>query len=120
MKKLISLFIILFISSNSYAVNDKLFCGIRSGLEYKKEVDHFRNDKTKHCALSCMIAVECPDAEAYILGYLKELWDLVSPGDADSQDIAANNDGIRMSQMISPDQIVSGCIESCLEIYPSR
>lgn len=115
-----ALFIFLFMITSSHATNEKLFCGIRNGLNYKKEVDRFRNDKTKHCALSCMIAVKCPNASAYILGYLKEMWDLISPGDADARDIAANNDGIRVSEDVDPDHLVSGCIESCLVIYPSK
>jgi hypothetical protein len=115
----IFLSVVLF-SGNAFGSDKTLFCGIRSGMKYKKEVERFRNDKTKHCALSCMIAVHCPDSSAYIVGYLKEMWDLVSPGDADPEDIVANSEGIKISSDISLDNAVSGCIESCLEIYPSR
>lgn len=122
MSKSLSYFFIfaLIFCASAKASNEKIFCGIKNGLKYKKEVNHYRNDKTKHCALSCMLAKKCPNASVYILGYLKEMWDLISPGDADSRDIAANNDGIRVSEDVDVNNFISGCKKSCLAIYPSR
>jgi hypothetical protein len=64
----------------------------------KKLLPTVTNDKYKHCAVSCMLANRCGAADALEIGIYKELWDLVSPGDADWLDIKADLVGISFSR----------------------
>jgi hypothetical protein len=116
MKNIVLIILFLSLLPNIHAGN-KFFCATKSALKHKEFVKKFSNDKTKHCSLSCIMAVDCSSGQAALLGYLKELWDLISPGDADHQDIVANEQGIRFALQA---ESFSDCAELCLEVYPSR
>lgn len=107
----------LTVSSVQAQNRPKLFCAVRSALKHKEYVASFRNDKTKHCTLSCIMALHCTNVSARLVGQLKELADLFGPGDADEDDIKANEEGIRLSHT---SENRNDCKLSCLEVYPSR
>jgi hypothetical protein len=62
-----------------------------------KLLTEIKNDKYKHCAVSCMLANRCGAVDALEIGIYKELWDLVSPGNAEIKDIKADLIGINLS-----------------------
>tara|TARA_B100001971_G_scaffold129103_1_gene119014 strand:- start:59480 stop:59878 length:399 start_codon:yes stop_codon:yes gene_type:complete len=75
-----------------------------------------KNDKFMHCALSCQIALRCGGYESLSIGILKELWDLVTPGDADIKDIEADLRGIRLATRRQANNDYE-CINRCDLIY---
>jgi len=93
--------------------NEKIFCASYYAFYYKKEVEKLPNDKTMHCTMSCYLAVKCPSEEAYLIGYLKEFWDIFGPGDADWNDIKANKVGIKFAAKKNK----SYCKKQCLKKY---
>lgn len=58
---------------------------------------HSKNDKNRHCSVSCMLALKCNDNEVMMIGLLKEFQDVFGPGDADSEDIEADALGISLA-----------------------
>ena len=78
-----------------------------------------KNDKFMHCALSCQIALRCGGYESMSIGILKELWDLISPGDADIEDLKADAKGIKLVLQRNANNDYE-CINKCDEIYPSN
>lgn len=111
--KAIPLFILLFFSLQLHASEEKLFCATYYAFQYKTEIEKLPNDKTMHCTMSCYLAVKCPRSEAYLIGYLKEFWDIIGPGDADWNDIEANEAGIRFASKRSK----TYCKKACLKRY---
>lgn len=72
-------------------------CSLYYANSVKKKLLKISNDKYKHCAVSCMLANRCGAVDAIEIGIYKELWDLISPGDADWKDIEADLIGADMS-----------------------
>lgn len=72
-------------------------CSLFYAKKLKKNMTAYkdRSDKFKHCALSCQFALRCGAADSAAIGYLKELYDLISPGNAEIKDLKANAAGIR-------------------------
>ena len=73
-----------------------------SSLSHSKRViaiakAHSKNDKNRHCTVSCMLALKCNDQEVMLIGLLKEFKDLFGPGDADQADIEADALGISLA-----------------------
>ncbi len=77
-----------------------------------------QKDKFKHCAVSCGLTLMCGPAEATAVGVLKELFDLVGPGNADWADLKANRTGIRLA-LKSETQTTHDCDRQCSAAYPS-
>lgn len=75
-----------------------------------------KNDKFMHCALSCQLTLRCGEYEALNIGILKELWDLIGPGNAEVEDLQADIKGISLA---TKREAVNDyeCINKCNEIY---
>ena len=83
----------------------------------KKAESHGDLDKYKHCAVSCMLALRCPAYDVLEIGILKELADIVGPGNAELNDFKANYEGVNLvtSKKSRTDE---SCIKECKKIYP--
>lgn len=114
-KKLFVL-ILVFTSFSASASEEKLFCASFYAFYYKKEVQKLPNDKAMHCTMSCYLAVRCPREEANLIGYLKEFWDIIGPGDFDREDIKANKVGLSFAHKKSK----AYCKSMCLKRYPKK
>jgi hypothetical protein len=74
------------------------FCAIVEVIYLKDDIIALgKGDKFMHCALSCQVALRCGGYESLSIGILKELWDLITPGDADIEDIKADMRGISLA-----------------------
>lgn len=75
-------------------------------------------DKWKHCALSCLLARRCGAEDAFVLGILKELADLVGPGTAEWADLQADANGVTLWRLGfgRNDQM---CKDQCASLYPT-
>lgn len=104
------------LSAFSAQGDEKLICASFYAFYYKKEIEKLPNDKAMHCTMSCYLAVKCPKEEAALIGYLKEFWDIFGPGDADWNDIKANEAGIRFAKKKSK----AYCKNQCLKKYPKK
>tara|TARA_R110000868_G_scaffold132380_3_gene343218 strand:- start:39775 stop:40107 length:333 start_codon:yes stop_codon:yes gene_type:complete len=76
------------------------------------------SDKWKHCALSCLLARRCGAEDSLLLGIIKELADVVGPGNAEWADLQADLNGVTLWRigMGKTDQM---CKDQCLSIYPN-
>lgn len=109
--------LLLQFSSPSHAQEEKLLCSALFGRSFYQELKpQPLVDKTKHCALSCYLALRCGGVESFQVGLIKEVLDLMGMGQADWADIRANQQGITMA--------VSGrarsklqCLRECRAIY---
>lgn len=116
-KKLVLLLIsLLMLSVTARASEQKIFCASYYAFYYKKQVEKLPNDKAMHCTMSCYLAVKCPREEAALIGYLKEFWDIIGPGDFDYNDMRANKEGIKLSKYNS----LPYCKSACLKKYVKK
>jgi hypothetical protein len=75
-------------------------------------------DKWKHCALSCMLARRCGAEDSFLIGIIKELADLVGPGNAEWADLRADADGVTLWRIgLGKSDLM--CKEQCATLYPS-
>lgn len=93
------------------------FCAIIEVIHLKDDIISLgKGDKFMHCALSCQVALRCGGYETLSVGILKELWDLISPGNAELEDIEADLRGISLA--INGVAINNKeCIQRCDDIY---
>lgn len=77
------------------------------------------HDKFKHCAVSCMLALRCPAADVLEIGILKELADIIGPGNAEMKDLEADYTGVYLvvDKKVKDDK---SCIKQCHKIYPEN
>lgn len=116
-KKILLIVTSLFMLSFSLQANEeKIFCASYYAFYYKKEIEKLPNDKAMHCTMSCYLGVKCPREEAALIGYLKEFWDIIGPGDFDFNDMRANKEGIRLSRQRS----LPYCKSACLKKYVKK
>lgn len=75
-------------------------------------------DKWKHCSLSCLLARRCGAEDSFLLGIIKELADVVGPGNAEWADLKADLNGVTLWRLGfgRNDQM---CKDQCLAIYPT-
>jgi hypothetical protein len=84
----------------------------------KKIVEKYGSyDKYKHCAVSCALALRCPADDVLELGALKELIDVVGPGNAEINDLKADYDGVSLA-VSSKAKTDLECINKCHLLYP--
>jgi hypothetical protein len=84
----------------------------------KKLVEkHGTFDKYKHCAVSCALALRCPANDVLELGALKELIDVVGPGNAEIDDLKADYDGVLLA-VSSKAKTDLECINKCHSLFP--
>jgi len=74
-------------------------------------------DKFKHCSVSCMLTLRCPAVDVLEIGILKELADVVGPGNAEMADLRADYAGVDLavSKKAKTDQT---CMDKCHGLYP--
>lgn len=76
---------------------DKMICSAFYVKELSQVVEREnRNDKFKHCALSCMLTLRCGSYDAFSIGLLKEFLDLLGMGTPEIDDLKANRYGIKL------------------------
>lgn len=71
-------------------------------------------DKQKHCRAAALIAARCSVGEAALLGVMKEIRDLLGPGNAEWADLRANQAGIRCARGAGSDEQIGECCDSAL------
>jgi hypothetical protein len=79
-------------------------------------------DKTKHCTLSCQLGIRCNSNTTLILGALKELKDLLGPGNFEFKDMYANYVGVSYSSILKKNVRSSYvmdeyCFDYCLDQF---
>ncbi len=93
-------------------------CSMYHLRQVKKEIEqHGQFDKFKHCGVSCLLSLRCPALDVMEIGILKELADMMGPGDAEFDDLKANFDGVELvlKKKVTSDK---DCIKSCQKLYP--
>lgn len=75
-------------------------------------------DKYKHCAMSCVLTLQCGRIEAGTVGVLKEIADLFTPGNADLKDLRADNAGISLVTRRYAEN-ARECYVACRRLYPA-
>lgn len=116
MKKMTILILLLFCSTQAFA-EKILVCTVLHYSEVKKKVETEGSfDKYKHCAVSCLLTLRCSATEVMQLGVIKELADIVGPGNAEWDDLKADADGIRLvtTKKAKTDK---QCIDQCKKIH---
>jgi len=92
-------------------------CAIYNVLKLKDDITSLgKNDKFMHCALSCQLTLRCGAYETLNIGILKELWDLISPGNAELEDLKADIAGINLVLKRKANNDYE-CINKCDELY---
>lgn len=102
--------------AHAKASSESIICPIYYANSLKDKLPNKTTDKFKHCALSCQLALRCSAIDTMNLGILKEVWDLVSPGNAEWKDIEADAKGIRFAitkQAVTDNE----CNNKCNNIY---
>ena len=112
-------FLLLFIFGNLSFANaeEKFICSSYYAYKLKGHLPTRAYDKWKHCTLSCWLARRCGANDAMQIGLLKELWDLVSPGNAEWEDIEADAQGISFYQEKQAGSDKE-CSYRCSTVYP--
>lgn len=121
MKIFLMFFFISFASAQTTAVPNCVLMHMNFAKKYTEEAvgNNGYLDKQKHCAVSCMLAIQCPIHEVALIGILKELVDIFGPGKAELEDLRADYKGIELHQS-KKIKTYSGCIDACKEIYPLK
>lgn len=102
----------------SYAneTSEKIVCPLLYANGLKQKLPANTTDKFKHCALSCQLALRCDAMDTLSLGILKELWDLISPGNAEWEDLVADMEGTKLATS-GEAETDKECNTQCLGIY---
>ncbi len=109
------LFSLLF-SLNVHA-EQKFICSAIVGKNFYQELKPLAvSDKTKHCALSCYLALRCGSLESFHVGVIKEIFDLLGAGNAEIADLRANQQGITLARARRA-RNQSQCLSECKTIY---
>ena len=114
---LIILALLLQLSTSSHAAEEKFICSALVGRSFYQELKPLPvSDKTKHCALSCFLSLRCGPFESLNVGLLKELLDILGPGQAEMADLQANQQGITLA-LAGRARSKSQCLRECKTIY---
>jgi hypothetical protein len=108
----------LFLSFSSPAqAESKFICSALMGRSFYQELKPMRvSDKTKHCALSCYLALRCGSLESFHVGVIKEIMDLFGAGQAEWADLRANQQGITLARARRAKNQTQ-CLNECKLIY---
>jgi len=93
-----SLFLTLLLPAFAQAKTQMPICPLWYASSLKDKLPANAHDKVLHCTLSCQLQMRCGSVATLEIGIYKELWDLISPGDADWDDIKADLIGIRFAE----------------------
>lgn len=113
------LIIVLTLPAFAQASDEKItYCAIKNGRAMAKELNEKPLlDKVKHCTLTCVVTQQCSQYSARSLGYLKEILDLMGMGNAEWDDLAANELGIQLATTERARTKLE-CYEQCQLYYP--
>ena len=116
----ILLLLTLVIPLNLWAEEAAVICPIYHYKSVKKIAESSgQYDKFKHCAVSCLLTLRCPAVDVLEIGILKELADVVGPGNAELDDLKANFDGVDLvvKKKVKTDK---ACLAGCHKLYPAN
>ena len=117
MAKLILLFIFL-IPTSLLAKESFVICPILYLSSVKKLVEaNGQYDKFKHCSVSCILTLKCPAVDVLEIGIIKELVDVIGPGNAELADLKADYQGVKLATS-NKSTTDHSCMNSCHKIYP--
>jgi len=109
-----------FIASNLYAKEAVILCPTFYYSSVKKTVEaNGAHDKFKHCAVSCLLALRCPAVDVLELGILKELADMIGPGNSEMDDLKADYYGVGLVTSLKA-KTDKACISQCHKLYPEN
>jgi len=113
----IFLALLLQLSSPSQAAEEKFLCSAIVGRSFYQELKTLPvSDKTKHCSLSCYLALRCGAMESFNVGVVKEIIDLFGSGNAEIADLRANQQGITFA-LSGRARNRAQCLRECKIIY---
>jgi len=119
MIKLFTLLAVL-LASNLYAKEAVILCPTFYYSSVKKTVEaNGAHDKFKHCAVSCLLALRCPAVDVLELGILKELADMMGPGNSEMDDLKADYYGVALVTSLKA-KSDKACISQCHTLYPEN
>jgi hypothetical protein len=122
MKLIIAIIVFITSATVSAKVDKKAIpiCSLYYLSEVKaKAIANGNFDKYKHCAVSCMLALRCHSSDVLEIGILKELADVVGPGNAEMADLRADYKGVEIAvrKEATTDK---KCIDVCHATYPEN
>jgi len=105
--------------AHASASDEKItYCAIKNGRSMAKELNEKPLlDKVKRCTLTCVVTQHCSQYSARSLGYLKEILDLMGMGNAEWDDLVANELGIELA-VSQRARTKAECYEQCQLYYP--
>ena len=77
-------------------------------------------DPERHCLASAAIVRRCSRFEAWLAGWGKEIGDVIGPGDASWQDLAADRAGRRCASAGDAPDALLECCRQVLTPQPAR
>jgi hypothetical protein len=114
---LIILALLLQLSTSLHAAEEKFICSALVGRSFYQELKPLAvTDKTKHCSLSCYLALRCGGLESFHVGLVKELMDVLGAGQAEWADLRANQQGITFA-LAGRARSKAQCLRECKTIY---
>ena len=103
-----------FLINTGYA-EEKIICSaIKAPAAVSVVNSQLKLDKAKHCAVSCILSLDCPVGEVYIFGLMKEFADLLGAGKPELDDIKANRIGISFfttGRATNQQECLTACID---------
>ena len=97
--------------------DSKFLCSAWTGRDFYQDLKSLEiSDKTKHCALSCYLALRCGSFESFHLGLIKEILDFFGQGQAEWADLQANKQGITLA-LTRRARNQKECLIECSQIY---
>jgi hypothetical protein len=116
----IFLYVVTLVFSSSLLAKEQLIiCPALYYSSVKKVVEaNGSHDKFKHCAVSCLLTLRCPAADVLELGIIKELADVVGPGNAEMADLQADYHGVKLGSIFRASD--KSCLTQCHLAYPEN
>ena len=113
MQKLILMIFFVALSNPVTAEDQGPFCTSYYVLKWKDQVEQLNtSDKAKHCSLSCLVARRCDNNDILVFGLIKEMVDLIGPGNSEWEDMEANRQGVLYAH-----QSHRRCLFLCIHHY---
>jgi hypothetical protein len=101
------------LSFSAQAGQEKILCSLlHAKAVVTKATAHSPQDKNRHCAVSCLLTLRCPPGEVLLVGVMKEIKDLLGPGQAEVADLEANLTGISLALKLAA-RNTHQCFEQC-------
>lgn len=114
---LIILALLLQLSTSLHAAEEKFICSALVGRSFYQELKPLAvTDKTKHCSLSCYLALRCGALESFNVGLVKEILDLLGAGNPEVADLRANQQGITFA-LSGRARSRTQCLRECKAIF---